>query len=271
MLGREGSLGSIAYPGPATQPAAPPPQEPEGKISKLASLIARKADRITDKISDSLKDSFHTASSGQTGHKARSRLSIEAENSRAGSLLAAGATPAGPPPVAASTTNIMAAAAAAAVAAAAAAAALNTAPSSQQGSPTPAAGVGPALASASLPPPLHATRLSSSGGSAPSLSTVDSGSVADPSSPSDASPWGDSLGMHGFEHRPSRKGIYLQLLGEQVEVIGEKGTKVGSFSSLAPQSWLPVHSTLLSLHAPHIHTPHLFTPGPRYVDARAAH
>ena len=114
-----------------------------------------------------------------------------------------------------------------------------------------AAGVGPALASASLPPPLHATRLSSSGGSAPSLSTADSGSIADPSSPSDASPWGDSLGMHGFEHRPSRKGIYLQLLGEQVEVIGEKGTKVGSLPLSPPRFGCP-STPLYSVFRPHI-------------------
>lgn len=38
--------------------------------------------------------------------------------------------------------------------------------------------------------------------------------------------WGDSLGMHEFEARPTRRGVYVQMLGEQAEVIGERGTKV---------------------------------------------
>jgi len=30
-----------------------------------------------------------------------------------------------------------------------------------------------------------------------------------------------------FEDLPARNGVYCQILGEQVEVVGEKGTKVG--------------------------------------------
>ncbi|KAG1654977.1 hypothetical protein FOA52_004564 [Chlamydomonas sp. UWO 241] len=42
----------------------------------------------------------------------------------------------------------------------------------------------------------------------------------------DGDTWGSSLGMHAFEARPSRRGVYVQFLGEQVEVVGERGTKV---------------------------------------------
>ena len=33
--------------------------------------------------------------------------------------------------------------------------------------------------------------------------------------------------MEDFRGRPSRKGVYVQLLGERVELLGERGTKVG--------------------------------------------
>lgn len=46
-----------------------------------------------------------------------------------------------------------------------------------------------------------------------------------------ADPWDSmSLGMEAFESRPSRRGIYVQLLGEGVELVGERGSKIPDIS-----------------------------------------
>ena len=57
-----------------------------------------------------------------------------------------------------------------------------------------------------------------------------------------------SYGLHKSEGVPCRKGIDLQLLGEQGEIIGEKGTKVTSHR-------MAVRNARSSLHASHQRRP----------------
>ena len=229
-------------------------QEKQGKISKLASLIARKADKISDKISDSL--SLHGKNKAASSTSMRSRQS-SCEGGGGGESAGRGsfesqARSSPPIPVLANAqppTDRLAAAAAAAAAAAKSAAAALSLPSSATPS-TPSAALSDLKTAATGSPlapddvhvssssgmrstsPFQRRRSSSGGASDPAAQPP----PLDPVSQDDSSPsWaGESLGMHEFEVRPSRKGLYLQLLGEQVEVIGEKGTKVSlSFNFLA--------------------------------------
>lgn len=55
-----------------------------------------------------------------------------------------------------------------------------------------------------------------------------SGLYSDPGAADAGDDASSSVAFEEFEPQPSRKGVYLQLLGESVEVVGERGTKVGA-------------------------------------------
>ncbi|KXZ48833.1 hypothetical protein GPECTOR_25g418 [Gonium pectorale] len=94
----------------------------------------------------------------------------------------------------------------------------------------PAAGSGPQPGAP--PAPAHAAAGVPASASEPDLARPSATSSAAPASaeavPDD--PDGDASLLGGFGEdfacRPSRKGVYVQLLGERVELLGERGTKV---------------------------------------------
>ena len=209
-------------------------------MSKLASLIARKADKITDKISDSLNLRNLSSSSSKLNSSSRSRQpSFDGgAGEYSGGRTSFDYSQSVAPQAAPSMDRMAAAAVAAAAAAKAAALTLQTsavAPAAPDtASPLPPVGIS---VRSSSPSRGGAPRMSSSGIAGGDSSTSAPPPLDPPSTEASSPSWGagESLGMHAFEVRPSRKGIYLQLLGEQVEVLAEKGTKVSpSFIVVLP-------------------------------------
>ena len=212
----------------------------EGKISKLATLIAKKADKIADRISHSISGSHLRSSSGLSSRHSSSGSLEPADNGSQAPSARTSSHGASTSSRSVFPVEMMAAAAAATAAAAAASKAHDAPPAVSPAAEEEArsksrsvGSVGGGLDIGSLPPLMS--------------------SDPDPD-PTDPPLWGsDSLGLHEFEGRPSRKGIYLQLLGEQVEIIGEKGTKVTPLSFDAIPSHISPRAPRLAPPVPVVH------------------